>query len=103
MGSKDDKEESEYLHRGLAQRSFERAWTISDDTIVKDVVFQDGLLTIGLGKVVPEHHARKDYLWYNVDAREILAAVVPFGSFRTGGDRKLPFLLLRLWIIKVLV
>ena len=62
VGSKDDKEESEYLHRGLAQRSFERAWTISDDTIVKDVVFQDGLLTIGLGKVVTEHHARKDYL-----------------------------------------
>ena len=61
-GSREDKEESDYAHKGLAQRSFERAWTISDDSIVKDVVFEDGLLAITLGKVVPEHHARKDYL-----------------------------------------
>ena len=61
-GSKEDKDESDYAHKGLAQRSFERAWTISDDTIVKEVVFEDGLLTVTLGKVVPDHHARKDYL-----------------------------------------
>ena len=24
--------------------------------------FKDGLLTVKLGKVVPEHHARKNYL-----------------------------------------
>ena len=55
-------EESEYLHRGLAQRSFQRAWALSEDITVKDVKFADGLLTIKLGKVIPEHHARKDYL-----------------------------------------
>lgn len=55
-------EESEYLHRGLAQRSFQRAWALSEDITVKDVSFADGLLTIKLGKVIPEHHARKDYL-----------------------------------------
>jgi len=55
-------EESEYLHRGLAQRSFQRAWALSEDITVKDVNFADGLLTIKLGKVIPEHHARKDYL-----------------------------------------
>lgn len=55
-------EESEYLHRGLAQRSFQRAWALSEDITVKDVKFADGLLTIQLGKVIPEHHARKDYL-----------------------------------------
>ena len=27
-----------------------------------EVSFEDGLLSIHLGKVVPEHHARKDYL-----------------------------------------
>ena len=63
VGSKKDKDETdEFIHRGMAQRSFERAWTIADDTIVKDVVFEDGLLTVTLSKVVPEHHARKDYL-----------------------------------------
>ena len=62
-GQKEDKEtESEYIHKGLAQRSFTRVWTISDDTEVRSVKFEDGLLTIQLGKVVPEHHARKQFL-----------------------------------------
>ena len=51
-----------FIHKGVAQRSFQRAWTLSDDTEVKDVTFEDGLLRIILGKVVPEHHQRKDYL-----------------------------------------
>ena len=59
---KDKKTESEYFHQGLAQRSFKRAWTLSDDFEVRDVSLEDGLLTVKLGKVVPEHHARKDYL-----------------------------------------
>ena len=62
-GQKEDKEtESEYIHKGLAQRSFTRVWTISDDTEVRSVKFEDGLLTIQLGKIVPEHHARKQFL-----------------------------------------
>jgi len=62
-GRKEDKEsETEYLHRGMAQRSFTRAWTLSDETEVRSVVFEDGLLTIELGKIVPDHHKRKDYL-----------------------------------------
>ncbi len=56
------KKESDYLYQGLAQRSFNRAWTLSDDFEVRDVKLEDGLLTVKLGKVVPEHHARKDYL-----------------------------------------
>ena len=55
-------EASQYVHQGLAQRSFTREWTLSDDVEVREVQFKDGLLTIKLGKVVPEHHARKDYL-----------------------------------------
>lgn len=61
-GQKEDKEtETDYLHKGLAQRSFTRAWTLSDDTEVRSVDFEDGLLTVVLGKVVPEHHKRKDW------------------------------------------
>ena len=61
--NKEDKESStEYVHKGLAQRSFERAWTLSEDVEIKDVTFEDGLLTATLGKIVPEHHARKEYL-----------------------------------------
>ena len=62
-GQKEDKEtETQYLHKGLAQRSFTRAWTLSEDTEVRSVIFEDGLLTITLGKVVPDAHKRKDYL-----------------------------------------
>ncbi len=62
-GQKEDKEtESNYIHKGLAQRSFKRAWTLSDDTEVKSVDFEDGLLNITLGRIVPDHHKRKDYL-----------------------------------------
>ena len=62
-GQKETKETgSEYVHQGLAQRSFTREWTISDDVEVREVQFKDGLLTVKLGKIVPEHHARKDYL-----------------------------------------
>ena len=62
-GQKEDREsDTNYVHKGLAQRSFKRAWTLSDDTEVRSVEFEDGLLTITLGKIVPDHHKRKDYL-----------------------------------------
>ena len=61
-GEKETKEEETYSHKGLAQRSFTRTWTLSDDTEVRDVKFEDGLLTVVLGKIVPEHHSRKEYL-----------------------------------------
>ena len=62
-GIKEDKEAvGEVLHKGLAQRSFKRAWTLSEDCEVRSVSFADGLLTVELGKIVPEHHARKEYL-----------------------------------------
>ena len=63
-GNKENNKEtsSQYVHQGLAQRSFNRTWSLSEDIEVREVLFKDGLLTVKLGKVVPEHHARKDYL-----------------------------------------
>ena len=61
-GKKEEKKDTEYVHRGMAQRSFNREWQLTDDVEIKTVTFEDGLLTVDLGKVVPEHHARKDYL-----------------------------------------
>jgi len=55
-------EEGTFIHKGLAQRNFERAWTLAEDTEVSNVVFEDGLLSITLKKIVPEHHQRKDYI-----------------------------------------
>ncbi len=53
--------DDEYLHQGLAKRAFTRTWTLSDDVEVKDVSFNDGLLTVKLNRVIPEHQKRKVY------------------------------------------
>jgi|LauGreDrversion4_2_1035121.scaffolds.fasta_scaffold05824_7 molecular chaperone IbpA len=56
-GNSDD----EYLHQGLAKRAFTRTWTLSDDVEVKDVSYVDGLLTVKLNRVIPEHQKKKVY------------------------------------------
>ena len=62
-GKKEESENvGEFIHKGLAQRDFQRVWTITDDTEVGSVKFEDGLLTVELNKIVPEHHSRKEYL-----------------------------------------
>ena len=62
-GHKEEPETAkDYLHRGVAARSFTRSWTLTDETEVGSVVFEDGFLEITLQKVIPEHHKRKDYL-----------------------------------------
>ena len=61
-GQREDGETgTEYVHRGVAQRSFTRSWTLSDETEVRSVSFEDGLLSITLGRIVPTHHQRKDW------------------------------------------
>ena len=62
-GKKEEsKDVGEFVHKGLAQRSFTRIWTLTDDTEIREVRFEDGLLVVELGKIVPDHHARKEYL-----------------------------------------
>ena len=61
-GQKEDKDgEGTFIHRGVAQRSFTRAWTLAEDTEVRSVEFENGLLSVALGRIVPEHHQRKDW------------------------------------------
>ena len=55
-------EKGSFVYKGLAQRNFERSWTLAEDTEVSNVVFEDGLLSITLTKIIPDHHQRKDYL-----------------------------------------
>ena len=63
QGTKEKQEDDRtFRHRGVAARSFSRVWSLSDDTEIRGVEFTDGLLVVELGKVVPDHHARKDYI-----------------------------------------
>ena len=59
---KKQEDDGTFRHRGVAARSFSRVWSLSDDTEIREVEFTDGLLVVQLGKIVPEHHARKDFI-----------------------------------------
>jgi molecular chaperone IbpA len=43
-----------YLHRGLAERNFERRFQLADYVVVTDANLQDGLLQISLKRELPE-------------------------------------------------
>ena len=63
QGTKEKQEDDRtFRHRGVAARDFTRVWSLSDDTEIRGVEFRDGLLVVQLGKIVPEHHARKDFI-----------------------------------------
>ena len=48
------KHSNEYLHRGIAERSFTKQFRISDDMEVTGADLKDGLLTINLYREIPE-------------------------------------------------
>ena len=50
----DDQTERKYLHRGLAERNFERRFQLADYVIVTDAQLADGLLSISLKRELPE-------------------------------------------------
>ena len=47
-GNKSTPDNREYLHRGLAHRSWTRTWTLEPDITVKDVELENGILWIEL-------------------------------------------------------
>ena len=57
--SKTYETEGDYVHKGIAQRSFSRNWQLSDDTVIDEVTYIDGLLRVTLRREVPEEQKRK--------------------------------------------
>jgi molecular chaperone IbpA len=51
---KPEDKEREYLHRGIAARSFERRFQLADYVEVKGADLKDGLLSVDLVRNVPE-------------------------------------------------
>ena len=47
-------EAKRYLHRGLAERNFERKFQLADYVVVSDANLADGLLSISLKRELPE-------------------------------------------------
>tara|TARA_Y100000004_G_C8870772_1_gene393188 strand:+ start:421 stop:864 length:444 start_codon:yes stop_codon:yes gene_type:complete len=56
-----EKHEGEYVHRGVSTRTFARGFNLADDVEVGEVKFDNGLLSIELRKIIPEHQKKKTY------------------------------------------
>ena len=53
--------EEQYVHRGVASRTFARGFNLSDDVELGKVEFVNGMLTIELQKIIPDHQKRQVY------------------------------------------
>ena len=54
-----DREGVDYLHQGIAARTFNRTWTVSDTIVVSGADLSDGILRIELENVVPDEKKPK--------------------------------------------
>ncbi|MBA6412734.1 Hsp20 family protein [Parahaliea sp. F7430] len=53
-GRKEEEAERKYLHRGIANRAFERKFNLAEHVEVRGATLEHGLLTIQLLKQIPE-------------------------------------------------
>ena len=53
-GKKVEDDKTDYIHRGIANRQFERRFGLADFIKVTDAAFKDGLLSIDLVREIPE-------------------------------------------------
>ena len=51
---KSDDEKTEYLHRGIATRNFERRFQLAEHVVVKDAQMSNGLLFVDMVRELPE-------------------------------------------------
>ena len=56
-----NKGEEEYMHRGVATRTFARGFNLADDVEVTTVDFKNGMLVVNLRKIIPDHQKLKLY------------------------------------------
>jgi molecular chaperone IbpA len=50
----EDQPERQFLHRGIAERAFERRFTLAEHIKVRDAMLENGLLHVDLIREVPE-------------------------------------------------
>ncbi len=55
----DDADNGHYLHRGIAARQFQRTFVLADGVEVTGADLENGLLSVGLFRKVPEQIIRK--------------------------------------------
>jgi len=58
-GEKQEKDEQEYLHRGISARTFTRTFTLNDNVKIKGATVVNGILAVSLEHVVPDEQKPK--------------------------------------------
>ena len=54
-GSKDKEASEGLVHQGLAARDFTKTFVLSDDMIIKGAALSNGMLYIGIERIIPEN------------------------------------------------
>lgn len=54
QGSKEENDDSNYSHKGIATRNFTQRFAIADDVVVNGAKLKDGLLIVYLERIVPD-------------------------------------------------
>ena len=52
-------DDKEFLHKGISNRAFKKAFTISDDVVVNGADMKDGILKIEMERIIPEEQKPK--------------------------------------------
>ena len=58
-GNRSNEASEGLVHQGLASRNFVRKFVISDDVEVKGAALSNGMLYIGMERLIPEHRKPK--------------------------------------------
>ena len=58
-GKRPDDSNDNLVHQGLAARNFNRKFVLSDDMVVKGAALSNGILYVGLERVIPDHKKPK--------------------------------------------
>lgn len=50
-----DKENKDMIHKGITKKYFTKSFTVAEDVEIKGAELKDGLLTISMERIIPEH------------------------------------------------
>ena len=54
-----NEEDIDFVFKGISSRTFSRNWQLSEDTIIDEVTFVNGLLSVTLRREIPEESRRR--------------------------------------------
>lgn len=54
-----DRDDKEYIHKGISSKNFHKQFMLADDIIVGSVNLKDGILKVGLLRIIPEEKKPK--------------------------------------------